>query len=68
MIITKFADWPGWLQTLVVAPHAILGFICTWLWWPKSKQGWRKFGFVAAYLMLFLLVMHFIFGLQWSEK
>ncbi len=35
--IPKFAQWPGWVQTLVIAPHAILGFIMTWLWWPKHR-------------------------------
>jgi len=61
MMMTKFSDWPGWLQTLVVLPHAILGFVATLLWWPKSKEGWRKFGFVAAYLLVFYLVMRFVF-------
>jgi hypothetical protein len=25
--MTRFSDWPAWLQTLVVLPHAILGFV-----------------------------------------
>jgi hypothetical protein len=61
MMMTKFSDWPGWLQTLVVLPHAILGFVATLLVWPKSTEGWRKFGFVAAYLLVFYLVMRFVF-------
>jgi hypothetical protein len=59
--MTRFSDWPGWLQVLVVAPHAILGFVAFWLWWPKSEEGRRKLGYVAAYLLAFYLVMHFVF-------
>ena len=58
--IPKFAQWPGWVQTLVVAPHAILGFIMTWLWWPEKPQEWRRFGILAAYLLMFLFVMLFV--------
>src|ERR1700760_4899491 len=61
LMITPYANWPGWVQTLVVAPHAILGWVATWLWWPKTDQGWRKLGFVAAYLVVFALVMHYAF-------
>jgi hypothetical protein len=53
--MTKFSDWPTWLQALVLAPHVVLGFTAVWLWWPKSGKEWRKFGFVAAYLLNFLL-------------
>jgi hypothetical protein len=60
-VITKFADWPGWVQTVVVAPNALLAGIAFWVWWPKSDKEWRKFGFVMAYLVAFFLVMHFIF-------
>jgi hypothetical protein len=62
LLMTKFSDWPGWLQTLVLVPHCILGFVAFWLWWPKSKESWRKFGFVAAYLLVFYLVMRYVFG------
>jgi len=57
----RFADWPKWLQFLIVFPHALLGFLAFWLWWPKSNKEWRKFGLVAAYLFTFYLVMHFVF-------
>jgi hypothetical protein len=57
----RFSDWPTWLQTLVLLPHVLLGFAAVWLWWPKSGKEWRKFGFVAAYLFAFYLVMHFVF-------
>jgi hypothetical protein len=57
MTMTRFSDWPGWLQVL------LLGFVATWLRWPKSDKGWHKFGFVAAYLFAFYLVMHYAFQL-----
>ena len=57
----RFADWPTWLQALIVVPHALLGFVAFWLWWPKSDKEWRKFGLVAAYLVVFYLFMHFVF-------
>jgi hypothetical protein len=60
--MTKFSNWPGWLQALVMIPHVILGFVATWLWWPNSTQGRMKFGLVAGYLFLFFLVMRYVFG------
>jgi hypothetical protein len=32
-------------------------------WWPKDDKGWQRFGIVAAYLLLFYSVMHFVFRL-----
>ncbi len=60
--MTPYKEWPGWLQTLVVAPHGILLAILVWIIWPKSKRQWRKCTFVFAYLPAFYLVMHFCFG------
>jgi CHASE2 domain-containing sensor protein len=60
-VIEQFSDWPKWVQYLVLIPHGILGFVATWLWWPKSDQSWQKFGLVAAYLLVFLLVMRYVF-------
>lgn len=60
----KFADWPVWLQYLVVIPHSILGFCAFWLWWPKSDREWRKFGFVAAYLLAVYLALRYGFALK----
>ena len=57
----KFSDWPVWLQMLVVVPHAIIGMIATLLWWPKSTKEWRRFGIVAAYLLMFYLIMRYVF-------
>jgi hypothetical protein len=60
-MIAPYSSWPTWLQTLVVAPNALLGFFALWIWWPKSNREWRRFGVVAAYLIVFYAVMHFIF-------
>jgi hypothetical protein len=59
--ITPYAQWPYWLRFVVVAPNALLAGITCWIWWPKTDRGWRRFGLVAAYLLVFFLVMHFIF-------
>ena len=59
--MTRYSDWPKWLQLLVVAPHCVLLFVAVWLWWPKSDEDRRRFGFVFAYLLVFFLVMHFVF-------
>ncbi len=63
-VLPKFAQWPEWLQWLVIVPHALLGLIATWLWWPKNDHGWRRFAFVAAYLIVFYLVMVYVFDFK----
>lgn len=60
-VITPYSAWPKWLQFLVMAPNGLLAGIACWIWWPKSDREWRKFGLVAAYLIVFLSVMHFVF-------
>jgi hypothetical protein len=35
-----------------------------WFWWPKSNREWRRFGFVALYLIAFYLVMRFVFQMR----
>lgn len=60
--VVKFADWPDWVRALVLIPHGILGFLAAVLWWPKSLKDWRNLGIVAAYLLIFVLVMHYVFG------
>jgi hypothetical protein len=62
--MTKFADWPLWLQIVVLVPHGILGWVAVWLWWPKSEKEWRKFGFVALYLLAVFLVLRYVFALR----
>ena len=64
MRFTPFAAWPPWLQFVVMAPNAVLAFLTCWLWWPKSDREWRRFGFVAAYLLIFFGVMRFVFGFR----
>jgi hypothetical protein len=60
--MVKYADWPHWVQAFVIVPHALLGFVMTWLWWPKTGKGWLRFGILGAYLLVFYLIMHFVFG------
>jgi len=60
--LTPYSHWPDWLKFIIIAPNGLLASISCWLWWPKSDQEWRKFGFVAAYLIIFALVMHFAFA------
>jgi hypothetical protein len=50
-----------WLQYLLITPHALLGFVSFWLWWPKTPEARRDFGYVAVYLLVFYLVMRFAF-------
>jgi hypothetical protein len=59
-MIVPFADWPQWLKALVMVPHCVLIGLAMY-WWPKTRTGWRKLGFVVAYLMVFLVVMIFVF-------
>ena len=61
MHVPLFSTWPTWLQYAVMIPHGLLASFAMWLWWPKTDEGWRKFGFVAAYLLLYALVMHYVF-------
>jgi len=57
----KFSEWPHWLQLAVIIPHGLLGFVMTLLWWPRSPENRRRFGILAAYLLVFYLVMRFVF-------
>lgn len=59
--MTRCSDWPEWLKVLIFLPHGLVGFCAFWLWWPKSAEGRKKFGIVAAYLFVFYLVMRFVF-------
>ena len=54
--MTKFADWPLWLQVLVGVPHALLGGILVWVWTPKSNRGWYWAVGLFVYLCLFYMV------------
>jgi hypothetical protein len=59
-MIAPFAEWPSWLKAIVIGPNIVLIWIGMY-WWPKTKLGWRKLGFLVAYLLVFLLVMNYIF-------
>jgi uncharacterized membrane protein YdjX (TVP38/TMEM64 family) len=60
--MTRFSDWPVWLQTVVFVPHGLLASAMLWLWGPKSGRSWMWFGILAGYLLVFLAVMHFAFA------
>jgi hypothetical protein len=62
--VMNFSNWPEWLKVLVLVPHGILASVACWLWWPKSKKGWRRFGFVVAYLLVFYAVMRYVFQMK----
>ena len=63
MHVPQFDEWPKWLQEIVWVPNAALVVILM-IWWPKNPRGWRRFGFILAWLVAFLLVMLFIFGMR----
>ena len=48
---------------LVMVPNALLAGYACWMWWPKSKREWSRFGQVVAYLIAFFSVMIFVFHL-----
>jgi len=57
----EYANWPLWLQALVVAPNGLLASAALWLWWPDTSKDWRKVSLVVAYLVSFYLFMQFVF-------
>jgi len=61
--MTRYSDWPHWLQALVLVPHGLLASVMCWIWWPKSEKGWTRFGLLCGYLILFFSIMHFVFGM-----
>jgi hypothetical protein len=54
--MTKFEDWPLWLQVSVGVPHAILAGLLAWVWTPTGKRGLYWALGLCAYLFLFYLV------------
>jgi hypothetical protein len=63
-MITPYSDWPHWLQLVVVIPNGLLAGFMMWVWWPKSNRGWNRFGWLAAYLLIFWFVMFFVFHIR----
>lgn len=55
-IMTKFADWPLWLQVLVGVPHALLAGVLAFVWRPlRGKSLYWAVG-LFAYLCVFYLI------------
>ena len=54
--MTKFEDWPLWLQVLVGVPHGLLAGILAWDWTPTGKRGWYWAVALFAYLCFLYLV------------
>jgi hypothetical protein len=56
MTMTKFADWPLWVQLLVGVPHALLAGILAWVWRPLHGRAFYLAVGAFVYLCLFYLV------------
>jgi hypothetical protein len=54
--MTKFIDWPLWLQLLVGIPHLLFAIAVGWFWWPTSWRGWCWCAAAFVYLCLFYVV------------
>jgi CHASE2 domain-containing sensor protein len=54
--MTKFDDWPLWLQLLVGVPHALLAGILAWVWRPLRGRGFYWAVGAFAYLCLFYVI------------
>jgi hypothetical protein len=61
--MTKFSDWPTGFS-MWLSYRTALAAVTLYLWWPKSDAGWRKFGFVVAYLLAWLFVMRYVFDMK----
>jgi hypothetical protein len=61
--MTKYADWPGWLKFVVLAPNGALLWFIAYPWFPKTKRQWIWTGVAIAYLAAFFSIMHYVFGL-----
>ncbi len=59
-LVTKFDQWPLWLQLLIGIPNAIILSIVLWLWWPKKEKETNRFIWISMiYLLGFFLFYHF---------
>jgi hypothetical protein len=47
-MIVPYPAWPTWLQMLVMVPNALLAGYACWMWWPKSKREWNRFGWAGG--------------------
>jgi hypothetical protein len=51
--MTKFDQWPMWLQLAVGLPHAIFLAVLAWIWYPKTTRDWLFGAACLAYFLLF---------------
>jgi hypothetical protein len=51
--MTKFDQWPMWLQLAVGLPHAIFLAVLAWIWYPKTTRDWLFGAGCLAYFLLF---------------
>jgi len=54
--MTKFDDWPWWLQVFVGVPHVLLAMILLWVWTPTGKRAFYWAVGLFAYLCLFYAI------------
>ena len=54
--MTKFDQWPLWVQVVVGIPHAALITVMAWIWIPKTSRDWLQFTACLAYLLLFYFI------------
>jgi hypothetical protein len=36
--MTKFSEWPDWVQVAILLPNVLFGYAVTYFWWPKSHK------------------------------
>ena len=60
--MTKYADWPLWAKSIVWVHLLAVWFIAV-PWFSRYKRQWFWTGIALAYLVVFLSMMHFVFGL-----
>ena len=60
--MSKFEQWPLWLQLLFGIPNAIVMTILLVVWWPKNAKELKRYEvFAVPYLILFFL-FYLLFG------
>jgi hypothetical protein len=55
--MTKFADWPLWLQLVVGVPHALLACVLAFVWRPLHGKAF----YWAVGLFVYLCVFYLLF-------
>jgi|CZLA01.1.fsa_nt_gi hypothetical protein len=54
--MTKFGQWPAWVQMVVGVPHAVLLSFLAWVWSPQDAKSWYWFVGVLLYLGMFYFI------------